>query len=116
MFETIAHVLPQYQQLHAACKHQLRFQSQSQDERLAALMSYVYADVIQFCLDVYRMFSRASHGKLLFLRTKNSSIPTASYRFVIRVSKLPVAGSKTGNGSVAYMTILFEDGPIIGDR
>lgn len=66
MFETVARGLPQYQQLHEACKHQLRFQSRSHDERLAALLSYVYADMVQFCMDVYRMFSRGSRSKLLF--------------------------------------------------
>lgn len=91
MFESIAHTLPQYQQLHESCKHQLHFQSQSQDARLAALMSYVYADMIQFCLDLYRMLSRGHHGTLLFTyenpafwNIRNSRLKIPGRRFPIR--------------------------------
>ncbi|KAF2467048.1 uncharacterized protein BDR25DRAFT_267857 [Lindgomyces ingoldianus] len=59
MFESIAHALPQYQQFHDSCRRQ--FQEVRHDQMIT-LMSYVYADIIQFCLELYHMFSRGSQG------------------------------------------------------
>ena len=60
LLESIAHVLPVYRQIYQSCKAQ--YQSNNHDGRLVVLMSYIYADLMQFCLDVYRMFSRCSQG------------------------------------------------------
>ncbi|PSN68713.1 hypothetical protein BS50DRAFT_490737 [Corynespora cassiicola Philippines] len=73
LLESIAHVLPVYRQIYQSCKAQ--YQSNNHDGRLVVLMSYVYADLMQFCLDVYRMFSRCSQGgKLRHLRLSSTPI------------------------------------------
>ncbi|KAF2737363.1 hypothetical protein EJ04DRAFT_510470 [Polyplosphaeria fusca] len=59
MFEAIAYALPQYQHFHDSCKQQ--FQESGQD-RLTTFMSLVYADLVQFCLEVHHMFSRNPQG------------------------------------------------------
>lgn len=59
MFEHITHILPQYKHFYEACK--LQFQ-QTQQDRLTTLMSYLYVDIVQFCLEVRRIFARGSPG------------------------------------------------------
>jgi hypothetical protein len=71
MFEVIALTLPQYQQFLESCKQQFR---ETGLDRLTTLMSFVYADVVDFCLEVHRLFSRNAQGTLS-LRTSNSPIP-----------------------------------------
>jgi hypothetical protein len=49
------------------------------DERAFTLMAYVYADMAQFCLDLYRFFSRrASQGTLLFYVRKSPRLAIRS--------------------------------------
>ncbi|KAF2266654.1 hypothetical protein CC78DRAFT_531460 [Lojkania enalia] len=62
MFEAIARVLPQYRQFQDTCR---QHSQNSQHHRLTSLMAYVYADIVQFCLDLYRIFSRGSQGARL---------------------------------------------------
>ena len=67
MMVTIARDLPPYQQLYEVGKGAQRRNSQSHDERASTVMSYVYADMVQFCLDLCRLFSRGPPlGTLLF--------------------------------------------------
>lgn len=63
MIKTIGQGLPRYRQLQSSCER--HFQN-AQDEQLV-LLSYMYADMVQFCLGLYGMFSRGA----LNLRTKN---------------------------------------------
>ncbi|KAF2692106.1 hypothetical protein K458DRAFT_381930 [Lentithecium fluviatile CBS 122367] len=79
IFETIARVLPPYQQVYEACKHRWQFRSQSHDQRPAVLMSSVYADVVQFSLELYRFFSRGL-AQGVALRHLHLSSPTIFWR------------------------------------
>lgn len=66
MFEVIAHILPPYKQIYEACRrNNSHSHAQSEDDRLAAIMSYVYADLIHFSLDIYRIFCRDPRGMFL---------------------------------------------------
>ncbi|ORY12258.1 hypothetical protein BCR34DRAFT_306723 [Clohesyomyces aquaticus] len=75
MFETVAMQLPQYQQFHHTCKGQFQ---ETQQDRVTTLMSYVYADIVQFCLELYRMFSRGSPG--VKLRHRAGFLTTVLWR------------------------------------
>ncbi|KAF2184456.1 hypothetical protein K469DRAFT_185232 [Zopfia rhizophila CBS 207.26] len=59
MFESIAHVLPRYTQFHDTCRRQFQ---ETRHDWPTSLMSYLYAEIIQFCLELYRIFSRGSQG------------------------------------------------------
>jgi hypothetical protein len=77
IFEAVANVLPPYQQIYTICKRRLNgSQVDTQDERLAMLMSYAYADVVKLCLDMYRIFFRDVRSKCRLLRI--SSIDCSS--------------------------------------
>ncbi|KAL5120085.1 hypothetical protein ACEQ8H_001910 [Pleosporales sp. CAS-2024a] len=59
MFEAIASILPPYHHMYAIRKRRLgHFQVPVEDEHLTMLMSYVYADLVRLCLDLYRIFFR----------------------------------------------------------
>jgi hypothetical protein len=63
MLEVVANVLPPYHQIYAICKRRMdNLQVDSEDERLATLMSYAYADLTRLCLDLYRTFFRNISG------------------------------------------------------
>ncbi|OAL48734.1 hypothetical protein IQ07DRAFT_513277 [Pyrenochaeta sp. DS3sAY3a] len=63
MFEVIAHILPPYQQIFETIQHAgVDAQLPSEDARLAALLSHVYADLVQLFLDLYRTFCRGAQG------------------------------------------------------
>lgn len=61
MFENIAFTLPQYQAWFNLCQRNVTAQDK---DRLGQALSFVYADMIEFCLHTYRIFSRAKLGKL----------------------------------------------------
>jgi hypothetical protein len=58
MFSSMARSLPQYGQILTSCKQ--HFETAQQDDLI--LLSYVYADIVTFCLELYCMFSRGFHG------------------------------------------------------
>ncbi|KAF1940879.1 hypothetical protein EJ02DRAFT_405735 [Clathrospora elynae] len=63
MFEAIANIVPPYQQIYEVCRHDiLGSHLDDQDGHLATLMSYVYTDLVQLCLDFYRVFCRGTQG------------------------------------------------------
>lgn len=89
MFEVVAHILPPYQQIFETIQHVgVDAQLPSEDARLAALLSHVYADLVQLFLDLYRTFCRGAQGTFL-----NSSYVSEYYRwngtFVISSHKAP---------------------------
>ncbi|KAL6707170.1 hypothetical protein ACN47E_004717 [Coniothyrium glycines] len=54
MFEAIAHVLPRYQQIYDTCRHNVSVtQLSNEDHRLATLISWAYADIVELILDLY---------------------------------------------------------------
>ncbi|KAH5165808.1 hypothetical protein HBI73_034470 [Parastagonospora nodorum] len=60
MFEAMASILPPYQQIYTICKQRLHgAQIDAEDERLAMLMSYAFSDLVNLCLDIYRIFFRS---------------------------------------------------------
>ncbi|KAF2093930.1 hypothetical protein NA57DRAFT_80935 [Rhizodiscina lignyota] len=61
MFENIAFTLPQYQSWFDLCRAS-PVKKDDQD-RLAQALAFIYADLIDFCLHVYRIFSRAHSRK-----------------------------------------------------
>ena len=63
MFEAIAHIIPPYQRIYETCKRNAPdSHTQAEDHDLAALMSYVYADLVQLCLELYQIFCRGTQG------------------------------------------------------
>ncbi|KAH7389505.1 hypothetical protein DE146DRAFT_165928 [Phaeosphaeria sp. MPI-PUGE-AT-0046c] len=63
MFEVMASVLPPYHQIYNICKRRVdSSHADADDQRLATLMSYAYADIVRMCLDIYRVFLRSSYG------------------------------------------------------
>jgi hypothetical protein len=60
MFENIAFTLPQYQTWFDICRAHVKDKDRN---RLGLALSFVYADMIEFCMHVYRIFSRARHGR-----------------------------------------------------
>ncbi|KAF2652460.1 hypothetical protein K491DRAFT_718890 [Lophiostoma macrostomum CBS 122681] len=61
VYKVMAHALPQYRQIHDSNKDQI----QAEKGEHLALMSHVYADIIQFNLELYCMFSCSSQGAKL---------------------------------------------------
>lgn len=59
MFDNISAILPRYQQHYDTYK---RRPTEKNKDRLIHLMSFIYADVIQFCQNVSCMFLRGSRG------------------------------------------------------
>jgi hypothetical protein len=63
LFEAMASILPPYHQIFAICKRRLSdAQAHVEDKSLAALMSYVYLDILQLLLDTYGLFFRDLQG------------------------------------------------------
>lgn len=56
MFKALAHELPSYPELQDSCKQHLH----TQDDRV--LLSHLYADLVQFSIALYYMFSRGQQG------------------------------------------------------
>ncbi|KAF1849900.1 uncharacterized protein K460DRAFT_326227 [Cucurbitaria berberidis CBS 394.84] len=74
MFETIAHILPPYKQIYKSCeRNYLSLNTRTEDTHLTALLSYVYADLVQLSLELYRIFYRGSQGLRLRPLTLNST-------------------------------------------
>jgi len=90
MFEHMAQMLPEYERFYETCKSQFL---QTKQDRLTTLMSYLYVDIVHFCLEVRRIFARGLQG-MYVLRTVNTHIPAAPPNLHIGSVKL------TGNGSV----------------
>lgn len=106
MLEVIAHILPPYQQIFETVQHDsVNAQLHSEDARLAALLSHVYADLVQLFLDLYRTFCRGAQGTFSY-----SSYVSEYYRrngtCVISSHKAP-AGSQgvPSRDSIAYHRI-----------
>jgi hypothetical protein len=63
MFEAIAHIIPPYQRIYEVCKRNTPdAHTKAEDYDLAALISYVYADLVQFFLELYQTFCRGTQG------------------------------------------------------
>ncbi|KAF1960373.1 hypothetical protein CC80DRAFT_292716 [Byssothecium circinans] len=77
VFESIACALPNYQQLYDASRERLHF---GPDERMHMLLSYTYADIMQCCLDMYRMFSRGAPGVVWRHRLSSPTSSTLLWR------------------------------------
>jgi hypothetical protein len=60
MFEAIALIIPPYQRIYEVCKRDTL--DAPEDYDLAALISSLYADLVQFFLEVYQMFCRGTQG------------------------------------------------------
>lgn len=87
MFEVMASVLPPYRQIYIICKQRMDgSDADINDQRLATLMSYAYADVVRMCLDIYHVFLRNNHGKPILLPTISSlqSVQLARLAHAIR--------------------------------
>ncbi|RMZ66153.1 hypothetical protein GMOD_00005227 [Pyrenophora seminiperda CCB06] len=62
-FEAVAQIIPPYQQIYEVCKRNTSDPNvDAEGLRLAALMSYVYADLVQLCLELYQIFCRGFQG------------------------------------------------------
>lgn len=61
LFESLSLVLPQYREHYENCRR--RVFDTTDHTRLVAIMSLVYADVIEFCQEVYLIFSKPGKGK-----------------------------------------------------
>jgi hypothetical protein len=67
MMENIARILSHYQQLCEAENRARHLLSQDHSQRASLLLSYIYAELAQFFLDLLPLFERgASQGTLLF--------------------------------------------------
>lgn len=67
-FEAIAQIVPPYQQIYEICKRNMADPDvDAGGLYLAALMSYMYADLVHWCLDLYQIFCRGVRGTLLVL-------------------------------------------------
>ncbi|KAH7359977.1 hypothetical protein BKA66DRAFT_426346 [Pyrenochaeta sp. MPI-SDFR-AT-0127] len=89
MFEVVAHILPLYKHIYETSRRSTSdSQSHSEDDRLTALMSYVYADLVYFSLDVYHVFCRGSKGFGLRHPTFESTQPALWRPLDSRFSRL----------------------------
>lgn len=59
MFEALANLLPPYGQIYERIGST---PNTNEDRQLSTLMSYVYADIISLCLDIYKVFHRGLQG------------------------------------------------------
>jgi len=67
-FESTAQILPPYQQIYEVCKRNIvDTDVDAGGHYLAAVMSYVYVDLVQWCLELYQVFCRGVRGTLLVL-------------------------------------------------
>jgi hypothetical protein len=63
MLETIAQIIPRYQEIYDICKRNGSGSlGKAEDHHLATLLSYVYADIVQLFLELYRIFCREAQG------------------------------------------------------
>jgi hypothetical protein len=63
VLETIAQIIPRYQQIYDICKRNgSECLGKTEDHHLATLLSYMYADIIQLFLELYRVFCRGAQG------------------------------------------------------
>jgi hypothetical protein len=60
MFENLSFRLPQFQSWYELCRENVRTCDKS---RLGHALSFIYSDVIQFCLHVYHIFNRTNKSK-----------------------------------------------------
>lgn len=68
-FEAIAQIIPPYQQIYEVCKRNTFGPNiGAEGLHLAALMSYVYADLVQLFLELYRIFCRGAQGMCVVLK------------------------------------------------
>jgi len=63
MLKAIGHNLPRYHEKRDTSRPQMLA---AQDEWLA-LLSYVYADIVRFCLELYSIFSKNSKGMFYYV-------------------------------------------------
>ncbi|KAH8732523.1 hypothetical protein GQ44DRAFT_697766 [Phaeosphaeriaceae sp. PMI808] len=70
MFERLAFTLPQFQSWFDLCKKNVRT---CDKDRLGHALSFIYSDIIQFCLHVYRLFSRCTKSSGLLNRAKSAT-------------------------------------------
>ncbi|CAO2658715.1 Nn.00g064380.m01.CDS01 [Neocucurbitaria sp. VM-36] len=74
MLEAVAHILPPYQHILETCeRNTFSLETRTEDPRLAMLLSYVYMDLVQIFLDLYRIFCRGSQGLRLRHLTLDST-------------------------------------------
>ncbi|KAF1839228.1 hypothetical protein BDW02DRAFT_231629 [Decorospora gaudefroyi] len=63
MLERVAHIIPPYQQIYEVCKRNSSdSRVKAEEYHLAALMSYVYVDLVQIWLELYLIFCRGPPG------------------------------------------------------
>lgn len=75
MFEAIAHTTPPYQQIYEVCRRDFpRPQTMQEEQHLAALLSYIYADFVQLFLEIYQIFCRGSQGTFQVISTPGSPV------------------------------------------
>ena len=78
MLEAVAHILPPYQHILETCeRNTFSLETRTEDPRLAALLSYVYIDLVQLFLDLYRISCRGSRGKFVKVFMCHRVRPTA---------------------------------------
>ncbi|KAH7394217.1 hypothetical protein DE146DRAFT_122734 [Phaeosphaeria sp. MPI-PUGE-AT-0046c] len=70
MFENLSFRLPQFQAWYELCRKNLRTCDKS---RLGHALSFIYTDVIQFCLHVYRIFNRTTKNSGLLTRARSAA-------------------------------------------
>jgi hypothetical protein len=82
MFDIIARLLPPYQQLYTTRTNMQPHLQDAQDLALTELMSYIYADMAELCLDLYCLFTRALSGKqyIFFSYVQTTSTRGATFR------------------------------------
>lgn len=61
--EAISQIIPPYQEVYNICKRNgAESHGEVEDRHLAALLSYVYADLVQLFLELYRIFCRGAQS------------------------------------------------------
>jgi hypothetical protein len=68
MFKAIGHNLPRYREKQDTCMPQLL----AAQEEWLVLLSYVYADIVRFCLELYSLFSRSPKGMVNYVQVSFS--------------------------------------------
>jgi hypothetical protein len=69
MFENLAFTLPQFSSWYELCQKNVWT---SEQDRLGHALSFIYSDVIEFCLHVYQIFTRSTKSMIAYqpLRAK----------------------------------------------
>jgi hypothetical protein len=73
MFENMAMQLPAYEEHIKELKERAQQQGREVSPRLLKALAYVYSDLIQFCFDACRLFSKKRSSMLVLLRARVSS-------------------------------------------